>query len=261
MPSTTETVETFRNEFRDTVPVNYSGLRHGLIILVVGLATIGVCGWYFEPVWRWWDFAMIPLVVLGWNWVEWYVHMKVLHRPGKGAVARALYTRHALTHHRFFTQSDSNLRDARDLKIVFFPAFAEPAILVMAAIPALAAGWLLSRNAGLMILLSTAVMYLLFETMHLCAHLPERAWLARLPLVNTMRRHHRAHHDQALMMTTNMNFTLPWADWLLNTCDLDRGFWGTTFNGPSERHVRGRGRRGGVGDEAGKATAVEGPHP
>ncbi|WP_076997931.1 sterol desaturase family protein [Variovorax sp. KK3] len=238
MRATSDNAEIFRDEFRGTVPAGYSGVRHGLIILFTGLAAIALCSAFFEPAWRWRDFVVVPLVVLAWNWVEWYVHKKVLHRPGKGAVARALYTRHTLTHHRFFTLDDADLRDARDLKIVFFPAFAQPAILVMAGVPALAAGWLISRNAGLLVVIGTAAMYLLFEAMHLFSHLPQRRWLDRFPLVNTMRRHHRAHHDQGLMMSHNMNFTLPWADWYFDTSDVERGFWGTTFNGSSSRHVR-----------------------
>ena len=238
MGSTTTSVEAFREEFRTTVPRGYSGVRHGAIILGTGLIAIATCAALLEQPLRWFDGAMVALVILGWNWLEWYVHLKVLHRPGRNAVSRVLYNRHALTHHKFFTQADATLRDSRDLKIVFFPAFALPAIIVLTGVPALIVGFLVSRNAGLIVVISTVAMYLLFEAFHLCAHLPERAWLTRLPVVNSMRRHHRAHHDQALMMTTNMNFTLPFSDWCFNTCDLDRGLWGMTFNGSSEAHVR-----------------------
>jgi hypothetical protein len=241
MASTTTSVEAFREEFRTTVPPRYSGIRHGGIILGTGVVAIAVCAALLQQPLYWFDWAMVPLVVLGWNWVEWYVHLKVLHRPGRNAVSRVLYNRHALTHHKFFTQADATLRDARDLKIVFFPAFALPAIIVLTGIPALVVGLLVSRNAGLMIVIATVAMYLLFEAFHLCAHLPERSWLTTLPIVNSMRRHHRAHHDQALMMTTNMNFTLPISDWCFKTCDLDRGLWGMTFNGNSEEHVRRKG--------------------
>ncbi len=240
MEPTNSAVEAFRDEFRTTVPAGYSGVRHGATILVIGVAIIAVCAAFLRTPWRWWDIAMIPLVVLAWNWVEWFVHLKVLHRPGQGTVSRLLYKRHALTHHRFFTQENANLRDTRDLAIVFFPSFALPAIAAMAALPAVLVGVLLSANAGLLMLITTVAMYLLFEAMHLCAHLPERVWLSRLPIVNSMRRHHRAHHDQALMMTTNMNFTLPLADWYFETCDLDRGLWGVVFNGESAEFVRAK---------------------
>ena len=242
MSSTSTSVEAFRDEFRTTVPAGYSGMRHGAIILGIGLLTFAGCVAFLAGPLRWWDLAMIPLVVVAWNWLEWYGHAKVLHRPGNSAFSRALYTRHALTHHRFFTQENATLRDGRDLKIVFFPAFALPGIIVMAAVPATIVGFALSRNAGLVIVITTVAMYLLFEAFHLCSHLPDSSWVTRLPIVNSMRRHHRAHHDQSLMMTTNMNFTLPLADWYYGTCDLDRGLWGMIFNGASSRHVRPAGK-------------------
>ena len=217
MRSTMQSTESFREEFRTTVPGGYSGLRHGLVLLAIGLATIAACAAFLAPPLRWYDWAMIPLVIAGFNLLEWWGHLKVLHRPGKSAFARALYTRHALTHHRFFTQDDATLRDARDLKIVFFPLFALPAIIVLTGVPSLLLGLLLSRNAGLGVMMATVAMYLLFEAFHLCAHLPASVLLTRLPLVSMMRRHPRAHHDQAIMMSHNMNFTLPLADWCLGT--------------------------------------------
>lgn len=234
--------QAFRDEFRATVPPSYSGIRHGVLLLLIGLTAIGVCVALLSMPLRWWDWAMVPLIVAGWNWLEWWGHARVLHRPGSNAFTRALYQRHTLTHHRFFTLDDANLRDARDLKIVFFPLFALPAIIAMASVAAGVLALAGFVNAGLMVVISAVSMYLLFEAFHLCAHLPDRAWLRHMPLVNTMRRHHRAHHDTSIMMTHNMNFTLPLADWYFDTCDLDRGLVGTVFNGCSERYVR-RGQR------------------
>jgi hypothetical protein len=53
--------------------------------------------------------------------------------------------------------------------------------------------------------------------------------------MNTIRRHHIAHHDQGIMMGTNMNLTYPIADWLFGTSDLDRGLIGHVFNGYDAR--------------------------
>jgi hypothetical protein len=58
------------------------------------------------------------------------------------------------------------------------------------------------------------------------------------PLVNTLRRHHTAHHNNRLMMEVNMNLTFPIADWLLGTSDLDRSLLGHLFNGYSTRHLK-----------------------
>lgn len=237
METTLSKTELFRQEFRETVPESYSGLRHASIIVIFGLAMIGVCLALITSPVNGSDFVLVPVVVIAWNWFEWWGH-KQLHRPGKSAFSRALYKRHALTHHRFFTNQDTSMRDSRDLKIVFFPVFVLPFIVLLTLIPALLVFFLVSRNAALIFIISTVLMYLLFEFFHLCAHLPDSAWVTRVPIISTMCRHHQAHHDPALMMTTNMNFTLPWADWYFSSCDLDRGFWGTMFNGKSRQFLR-----------------------
>jgi len=80
--------------------------------------------------------------------------------------------------------------------------------------------------------------YMVYETFHFCCHIPENSWLRRIPLVNTIRRHHAAHHNMGIMMHVNMNLTLPIADWAMKTSDLDRGLFGHLFNGYDERHVK-----------------------
>ena len=233
----TSKTKEFRTEFRQGIPTDYSGIRHAGVILAIGALGVGICLYLLKSPLRWWDWLIITVVVLGWNALEWYGH-RALHRPGSSAFSKALYKRHALTHHRFFTAQMASLRDTRDLKIVFFPTFALPAIISVSLAPACLLWALVSLNAALLLVATTVIMYLLFEALHLCAHLPSKVWITRLPIINTMCRHHRAHHNPKLMPTTNMNFTLPWADWYFKSCDLDRGFWGTTFNGDSTRHVR-----------------------
>jgi len=56
--------------------------------------------------------------------------------------------------------------------------------------------------------------------------------------VNTLRRHHTAHHNARLMMEVNMNLTFPIADWLFGTSDLDRGLLGHLFNGYGTRFLK-----------------------
>ena len=59
-----------------------------------------------------------------------------------------------------------------------------------------------------------------------------------VPFVNTIRRHHKAHHNMGIMMHVNMNLTFPVADWAMGTSDLDRGLLGHIFNGYSDKHVK-----------------------
>ena len=205
--------EAFRNAFRAGVPADYSGIRHGVAILGFGVAVIALSLLAMRQPLQLSELAFALPVLLLWNLLEWYGH-RALHRPGQGKLSRALYTRHTLTHHRFFTLQCATLRDARDLKIVFFPSFALP-LLTLMALPAVGLLFLLAgRNAALVALISWVGIYLVFEFMHLCAHLPEGQWLTRVPGIAAMRRHHQLHHDPRRMMDTNLNFTFPFADWL-----------------------------------------------
>jgi hypothetical protein len=206
--------EPFRESFRATVPASYSGLGHGARILGFGLAVIVAASVGLKAPLTALEIAVIMPVVVGWNLLEWYGH-RALHRPGQGALARALYQRHTLTHHRFFTHESMALRDGRDLKIVFFPAFALPLLTLLALPGLLLLGLLWSANAALVALIALVAIYLIFETLHLCAHLPAGSRVARLPGIRGMCRHHRRHHDPRVMMDGNMNFTFPLADWLL----------------------------------------------
>ena len=59
-----------------------------------------------------------------------------------------------------------------------------------------------------------------------------------MPFINTIRRHHAAHHNKGIMMGLNMNLTFPFGDWLFGTSDLNRGLFGHFFNGYSTKYVK-----------------------
>ena len=67
--------------------------------------------------------------------------------------------------------------------------------------------------------------------------------MRHMPFVNTIRRHHEAHHNQSIMMERNMNLTFPIMDWAFGTSDLDRGLLGTLFNGYDTGHLKTNLRR------------------
>ena len=85
---------------------------------------------------------------------------------------------------------------------------------------------------------STTGIYIIYEFMHFCCHVDENWFVRNMPLVNTIRRHHTAHHNSRLMMEVNMNLTFPIADWMFGTSDLNRGLLGHLFNGYSEKHLK-----------------------
>jgi hypothetical protein len=81
-------------------------------------------------------------------------------------------------------------------------------------------------------------MYLNYEFFHWCCHVRDDRIVRHIPFVNTIRRHHIAHHDTSIMMTRNMNLTYPIGDWLFGTSDLDRGLLGHLFNGYDTRFLK-----------------------
>jgi len=99
-------------------------------------------------------------------------------------------------------------------------------------------GRILSPNVGWLFMCVTTGMYIVYEFMHFCCHVEENWFVRHCPLVNTMRRHHTAHHHARLMMEVNMNTTFPIADWLFGASDLDRGLLGHLFNGYDTRFLK-----------------------
>jgi len=99
-------------------------------------------------------------------------------------------------------------------------------------------GAAVNSNAGYVAFVTMVGHYMVYETFHFCCHVPDNAFVRHMPFVNTIRRHHAAHHNMGIMMHCNMNLTFPVADWAMKTSDLERGLLGHLFNGYDETHVR-----------------------
>jgi hypothetical protein len=186
----------------------------------------------------WWEWLTIPVLFAVCNLFEWAVHRYVMHRPTKIPGLRAVYARHTLNHHQFFTDGEMRFRDHLDWRVTVFPPFALVTFTVMSIPPALILGLLITANVGWLVIITTTSMYLIYEFMHFCCHVDENWFVRHCPFVNTLRRHHFAHHNTRLMMETNMNLTFPIADWLFGTSDLDRGLLGHVFNGYDTKHLK-----------------------
>jgi len=228
----------FRRVYRERIEPWYSGILHVATIYAIGL---GVFVFSFRqltvPI-TWMQWAVILVVAFVANVLEWAIHLYIMHRPRKNFIARAIYRRHTLMHHQFFTDKNYMIDSIRDFRIVFFPPYTE-VVAVVAAMPgAFVLGWLLGANAGWLTILTVVSLYMLYELFHLCCHVRDNWFVRSMPFISTIRRHHIAHHEQSIMMHRNMNLTFPVADWLFGTSDLDRGFVGTVFNGMSGRFVR-----------------------
>lgn len=217
----------FRAEYQQRISPLYNGWLHGIWIFGFGFAYIA---WSLDQLfgasWAW--LSVIPAYLFS-NVGEWWLHRDVLHKRINGL--RALWQRHTAEHHHYFTPDCMTVDSHREYRIMFFPPYAVLGIalihLGLGALWALAFG----SNAGWLWMVGGMIHYLSYEVLHTAAHLRESPWIARLPVINTMRRNHWVHHHQNLMTDVNLNLTIPFSDWLFRTSDLDRGLFGIIFNG------------------------------
>ena len=226
----------FRAAYQAQIHPLYHGLVHIGVMYGVGIAGI----WWAvsqlqNPTWEW--LLVIPVFLAG-NMVEWLMHRYVMHRLVDVFALRAIYDRHTRQHHQYFTDSEHTITTVREFRIVFFPW----RVLAVFATSGLLFGWiatqLVNANAGYILFITMVAQYLTYETFHFCCHVPENWFVRHAPFINTIRRHHTAHHNQGIMMKYNMNLTFPIADWFMNSSDVKRSLLGTLFNGYSNQYVR-----------------------
>ena len=227
--------EAFRADYRARISPWYSGLAHVVVIAFIGILTIVyAAGHVHEPSLAEW--LVVPATFLGCNIFEWALHRFLLHRPVPGFMG--IYKRHVLAHHQFFTDNEPTIDNARDFRITFFPPYAYTTFICMSAAGAFVLSLIWSANAGWLLVATTAGVYLNYELFHWGCHVKDDRIVRHIPFMNTIRRHHIAHHNPSIMMGMNMNLTYPFADWLFGTSDLDRGVFGHIFNGYDARFIK-----------------------
>lgn len=227
----------FRATYRHQIATWYNGWLHVAVIFVSGLAVVYVCAANLRDV-AWWEWGAIPVVFLAYQFGEYWAHRVWLHRPAQNGALRELYKRHTLQHHQFFTDHEMRFADHMDWRVTFFPPFTMATMLLLALPSAVICGLLLSPNVGWLLMASVIGSYMWYEFVHFCCHVEDNWFLINCPIVNTARRHHKAHHDHSIMMEVNMGIGTPIFDWVYGTSDLDRGFFGHVFNGNSWEHVK-----------------------
>jgi hypothetical protein len=225
----------FRSDYRERISPWYNGWAHVAVIYTIGAATIWYAAQHVHGA-SWVDWLVVPGAFLACNVFEWWIHRFIMHRPVRGFMG--IYRRHTLAHHQFFTDGEPTIEGQRDFRITFFPPYALVTFIAMSAAGAAVLSLVWSPNAAWLLVCTTTGVYLNYELFHYCCHVRDDSLVRHVPFVNTIRRHHIAHHNTAIMMERNMNLTYPIADWLFGTTDLDRGLIGHLFNGYDQRFVR-----------------------
>lgn len=227
----------YRQTYRERITGWYNGWLHVFVIYTIGLTALYI---YISNITNvsLLEWLTVPATFLVCNFFEWWIHRYIMHRPSKVPLFRAVYSRHTLMHHQFFTEHEMRFAGAHDWRVTFFPPYALVVFTLMSIPAALILGAVFSPNTGWLFITTTTSMYLIYEFMHFCCHIEDNWFVRNTPFINTIRRHHTAHHAQNIMMERNMNLTFPVMDWLFGTSDLNRGLLGTVFNGYSTDHVR-----------------------
>jgi hypothetical protein len=224
----------FRADFRARIADAYSGWGHVALIAAIGLTAIWLCARQVHHP-AWYEWLVIPAAFCISNAFEWWIHRFIMHRPVKGFMG--IYKRHTLAHHQFFTDAEPSFDTSRDFRIVFFPPYALVAFIGL-SIPPAAILWAVGvPNAAWLLIITNVALYLNYELFHYCCHVKDDRIVRHIPLINSIRRHHIAHHNTAIMMERNFNLTYPIADWFFGTSDLTCGLFSHVFNGYDQSHV------------------------
>lgn len=162
------------------------------------------------------ELVTIPVAFFVANVVEYFGHKGPMHHPKKGL--GLVYERHTRQHHHFFTHEAMAYESSRDFKMVLFPPILFFFFLGAIATPIAMLLFLIATPNVAWIFIAVAIGYFLtYEWLHFSYHLSELSILGKSSLSRALRRHHRTHHDKALMGKYNFNISFPICDWLFGT--------------------------------------------
>ena len=211
-----EQVEIFRQRFRaEFIAPGYSGKMHLAFINLWCLASITACAFNIHhPTLKQW--LVVPITFVYTNLFEYVGHRFPMHH--RYPALKAVFNRHTLQHHHFFTDTLMNCDGASDFKIILFP----PVLLVFFSVcfvlpAALAIYFIFSLNAAMFYVATTLAYYLNYEWLHLSYHLPETHFIYSIPGLQFLRRLHYRHHEIKVMDKYNFNITYPVFDLMFGT--------------------------------------------
>jgi hypothetical protein len=211
-----ERVAVFRERFRkENIGNTYSGRAHFIFITLWCLAGITVCLFNLHNI-SWLQLLIIPITFLYTNFFEYLGHRFPMHH--KYPALKAVFKRHTLQHHHFFTEEVMNCDSVNDFKIILFP----PVLLIFFSVVFVAPVaytiyYFGSLNTSLLFIATTLAYYLNYEWLHLCYHLPESHFAYKIPGVKTLRKLHHRHHNMKEMDKWNFNISYPFFDWIFGT--------------------------------------------
>ena len=93
----------FRESYRDQIDGWYNGFLHVFIIYSIGFLLMFYYISHLNGIILI-ELLVVPITFIICNVFEWALHKYVMHKPQSFPGARAIYSRHTLQHHQFFTE-------------------------------------------------------------------------------------------------------------------------------------------------------------
>ena len=134
----------FRDKYRSQVQGWYSGFLHVGIIYIVGFLLLFYFYLNLNTIFLL-EYTIIPIAFLFCNFFEWFLHKEIMHKPRNFPGARAIYTRHTLQHHQFFTEDEMRFAGPHDWRVTVFPPYALAIFIAAMSAPGVVVlSWLIS---------------------------------------------------------------------------------------------------------------------
>ncbi len=161
------------------------------------------------------ELLIVPIGILGANFIEYGVHRWPMHHGYRGL--HALFRLH-MVHHHYFYEDTYWIQGFRDFAMIVFP----PVVLNVVCFgvtPLFAAGlaWVFNLNVALAFYATVFGYYLLMQLIHVLCHLDTDNKILALPGLRFLWRHHNIHHTKPIMAIANFNFIIPIADFVFGT--------------------------------------------
>lgn len=208
------TPHAFRQQYRATISPYYRVWWHAGFVLAFGCLGLGFLFSQITQITLASTTAFI-IGLLAFNIGEYGVHKYLGHYKTK--FAKLFYDRHTGDHHHFFTAEFMPYEEARDFRVILFPAWL---IVLFSGFIILPTFFIIKHwDVAIAAAFSSALLlsYLLYETLHACEHLPDEHFISRLPWIKQMRALHQEHHIPSNMTKYNFNIVFPLTDYLLGT--------------------------------------------
>jgi len=213
---TPQSVEQARAAFRRRrISAGYSGPLHLTITVTISVlvAVFSIAMLDDVTAFEWYT---VPLTILYANLSEYLGHRGPMHH--KKRFLSAIFQRHTVEHHSFFTNEAPSFDSNQDYKAVLFPPLLIVFFIVSFAVPVGALLYFFVSPNVCFLFIATAILYFLnYELLHFAYHMGPDSWVGRLPVIRRLRQHHIIHHDRSLMTRYNFNITYPICDALFGT--------------------------------------------